>query len=263
MSHFLEKLGKLFEGFSSIMQFFDIELYSPSFHYSSTYPFAFFHPSCKFYSCLPMGMGPFHYIFIHYVTSLTIFLGKWGPFSYFPQVCNFPQGSSPTCLLREVSCFSSIVQIPQIPPMEVWLSSSYSKLFSKFSCIVQIPHMPFEEAWPKSLDWERGRILRFLFIWNVPQMFCFFEKVWLNSSNLKMFIIVFIHCATPLNGFQWKCVGDHNMPILGNYASSLNASFKKLYGFYFPPLHKFPVCFLSSHGDENYHNQRISNVHKS
>jgi len=46
------------------------------------------------------------------------------------------------------------------------------------------------------------------------------------------------------------------MATLGNYASSLNASFKKLYGFYFPPLHKFPKCFLSSHRDENYHNQR-------
>lgn len=32
LSHFLEKLGKLFEGFSSIMQFLDVELYSPSFH---------------------------------------------------------------------------------------------------------------------------------------------------------------------------------------------------------------------------------------
>jgi hypothetical protein len=93
--------------------------------------------------------------------------------------------------------------------------------------------------------------------------FFFFEKVWLNSSNLKMLIIVFIHCATSPNAFHWKCVGDHKIPTLGNYASSLNASFKKLYGFYFPPLHKFPECLLSSHKDENYHNERISNVHTS
>lgn len=113
LSHFLEKLGKLFEGFSLIMQFLDIELYSPSFHYSSTYPYAFFHPSCKFYSCLPIGMCPFHYIFIHYVTSLTIFLGKWGLFSYFHQVCNFPQGSSPHASLQKFLVFHPLCKFPK------------------------------------------------------------------------------------------------------------------------------------------------------
>lgn len=96
LSPFLEKLGMLFEGFSSVMQFLDIELYSPSFHYSSTYPYAFSHPSCKVYGCLPMRMGPFHYIFIHYVISLT----------HFPIF---------------IKCATSLKEVPHMPPQRSFL----------------------------------------------------------------------------------------------------------------------------------------------